>query len=143
MSNIQDKVSSLQSQIFKQYLENQYIFENIISEIGGEFKYLFLTTSTFDHLYLQPSDPDPLASTWVYRYRSGYDNQEGLFTLSFIGDDLRILLDSPVQNQHHRISIPAIDPLYQQWIIHLYHCHIELGCNPKLKRLYKKTLNIV
>lgn len=142
MSNIQDKVSSLQSQIFKQYLENQYIFENIISEIGGEFKHLLLTTSTLDHLYLQPSDPDPLASTWAYHYRSGYDNQEGLFTLSFMGDDIRILLDSPVKNQHHRISIPAIDPLYQQWIIHLYHCHIELGCNPKLKRLYKKTLNI-
>ena len=138
-----DKISSLQSQIFKQYLENQYIFENVISEIGGELKYLLLTTSIHNHFSLEPANSDIQTSTWVYRYSSDYDNQEGLFTLSFIGDDIRILLDSPVQNQHHRISIPAIDPLYQQWIIHLYHSHIRLGVNPELTRLYKKTLNIV
>ena len=142
MLNIQDKTYSLKSQILKQYLENQYIFENTVSEIDLELRYLLLTTSIHNHFSLEPANSDTQTSTWVYRYSSDYDNQEGLFTLSFRGDDVHIELYSPTQNKYRRIHIPTIDPLYQQWIVYLYHCHIELGCNPKLKRLYKKTLNI-
>ena len=138
-----NEYSSLESQIFKQYLENQCIFENAISAIEGEFKYLLLTTSILNHFSLEPSNSDTQTSTWVYRYRSDYDNQEGLFTLSFRGDDVHIELYSLTQNRYHRIHISAIDPLYQQWIVHLYHSHIRLGVNPELTRLFKKTLNIV
>lgn len=135
--------TSLESKILRQYIENQYIFENIISEIGGELKYLLLTTSILNRFSLEPSSLSPQTSTWVYSYSSDYDNQKGLFTLSFSGDDIRILLDSPTQKQYHRIHISTMDPLYQQWIIHLYHSHIELNANPELTRLYKKALNIV
>lgn len=138
-----NEYSSLESQTLRQYLENQYIFENAISTVEGEFKYLLLTTSILNHFSLEPANSDTQTSTWVYRYRSDYDNQEGLFTISFRGDDVHIELYSPTQNQYHRIPISAMDPLYQQWIVHLHHSHIELLVNPELTRLFKKTLNIV